>query len=71
MDFIVGLPRVGNKIVIMVVVDHLFKYAHFCSLPRPFTLSLVSQVLLDYIFKLHSMPTSIVSNQDPTFTRKF
>jgi hypothetical protein len=29
MDFIAGLPKYGNKIVIMVVVDHLSKYAHF------------------------------------------
>jgi hypothetical protein len=71
MDFIVGLPRVGNKSMIMVVVNHLSKYAHFCALPHPFTPSLVSQVFLDHIFKLHGMPTSIVLDQDPTFTRKF
>jgi hypothetical protein len=28
MDFIVGLPKSSNKYVIMVVVDHLSKYAH-------------------------------------------
>jgi len=27
-DFIVGLPKSGNKYVIMVVVDRLSKYAH-------------------------------------------
>jgi hypothetical protein len=29
MEFIVGLPKSGNKLVIMVVVDRLSKYAHF------------------------------------------
>jgi hypothetical protein len=29
MDFIVGLPKSGNKSVIMVVVDCLSKYPHF------------------------------------------
>ena len=29
MDFIIGLPKLGNKSVIMVVVDRLSKYAHF------------------------------------------
>ena len=33
MDFITGLPKSGNKSVIMVVVDRLSKYAHFCALP--------------------------------------
>jgi hypothetical protein len=70
-DFIVGLPKAGNKSVVMVVVDRLSKYAHFCALPHPFTLALVAQVFLDQIFKLHGMPTSIVSDHDPTFTSTF
>jgi hypothetical protein len=71
MDFRVGLPKVGNKSVIMVVVDRLSKYAHFCSLPHPFTSELVAQVFIDHIFKLHGIPTSIVSDCDPTFTNAF
>jgi hypothetical protein len=68
MEFIVGLPKVGNNSIIMVIVYHLSKYAHFCALPHPFTLSLVSHIFIGQIFKLHGMPTSIVSNRDPTFT---
>jgi hypothetical protein len=70
-DFIVGLPKAGNNSIIMVVVDHLSKYVHFCALPHPFTPTLVAQVFLDHIFKLHGMPTSIVSDRDPTFTSTF
>jgi hypothetical protein len=71
MDFIVGLPKVENKSFIMVVVDRLSKYAHFFPLPHPFTTTLVAQVCLIQIFKLHGMPTSIVSDCDPTFTSTF
>jgi hypothetical protein len=71
MDFIVGLPKSGNKTVIMVVVDHLSKYAHFCALQHPFTASIVAQIFMDNIFKLHGMPHSIVSDHDPTFTSNF
>jgi hypothetical protein len=70
-DFILGFPRAGDKFVIMVVVDRLSKYAHLCSLAHPFTPSLVSQVFLDQIFKLHGMPTSIESDRDPNFIIKF
>jgi hypothetical protein len=71
MDFIVGLPKAGNKSVIMVVVYCLSKYAHFCALPHPFTPVLVAQVFLDQIFNLHGMPTSIVFDRDPSFTNTF
>jgi hypothetical protein len=46
MDFIVGLIKMGNKLVFMVVVDYLSRATHFCSLAHPFTTFLISQVLL-------------------------
>ena len=71
MDFIVVLPKSGNKSVIMVVVDHISKYAHFCALQHPFTTSTVAQLFIDRVFKLLGMPHSIVSDRDPTFTSNF
>jgi len=71
MEFIIGLPKSRNKLVIMVVVDRLSKYAHFCTLPHPFTTSTVAQIFMDQVLKLHGMPHSIVSNQDPNFTTNF
>jgi hypothetical protein len=71
MDFIVGLPKSGNKSVIMVVVDRLSKYAHFCALQHPFATSIVGQLFMDQSFNLHVLPHSIVSDRDPTFTSNF
>jgi hypothetical protein len=71
MDFITSLPKLGNKSVIMVVVDCLSKYAHFCALQHPFNASTVAQIFMDQVFKLHGMPHSIVSGRDPTFTSNF
>jgi hypothetical protein len=71
MDFIVGLPKSSNKLVVMVVVDRLSKYAHLCALQHSFTASTVAQIFMDIIFKLHGMPHSIVSDRDPTFTNNF
>jgi hypothetical protein len=71
MDFIMGLPKSGNKSVIMVVVDHFSKYAHFCALQHPLIASIVAKIFMDNIFKLHGMPNSIVFDRDPTFTNNF
>jgi hypothetical protein len=71
LDFITSLPKLGNKSVIMVVVDFLSKYAHFCALQHPFTGSTMAQLFMDQVFKLHGMPHSIVSDHDPTFTNNF
>jgi len=71
MDFITGLPKLGNKFVIMVVVDILSKYAHFCALPHRFTPTLVAQYFMDQIVKQHGMLTSIVCDCGLNFTNKF
>jgi hypothetical protein len=71
MDFILGLPKLSNKSIIMVVVDRLSKYAHFCALQHPFTITTMAQIFMDNIFKIHVMPTSIVFERDPTFTINF
>jgi hypothetical protein len=47
MDFIVALPKYGNKLVIMVVVDLLSKYAHLCAPQNPFTTSTMAQRFMD------------------------
>jgi hypothetical protein len=62
MDFIVGLPRSGNKSVCIVVVDRLSKYVHYLALQNPLIASTVVQIFMDNIFKLHGMPHSIVSD---------
>jgi hypothetical protein len=71
MDFITILPKLGNKSVIMVVVDLLSKYAHFSALQHSFTTSMMAQIFMDRVFNLHGMPHSIVYDCDPTFTRNF
>jgi len=71
MDFIEGLPKSNGKSVILVVVDWLSKYIHFGSLAHPYKASIVAQLFMDTIFKLHGMPEMIVNDCDPTFTSHF
>ena len=71
MDFITGLPKSEGKSVIIVVVDRLTKYAHFCALSHPFKASTVATTFMDRIQKLHGSPRVIVSDKDPIFTGNF
>ena len=47
MDFIIGLPKSEGKNVIMVVIDRITKYAHFCALSHPFKSSTVATTFMD------------------------
>ena len=71
MDFITGLPKAARKDTIMVVVDRLTKYAHFCSIQSTFKSSQIAEVFLKEIQRLHGLPRIIVSDRDPKFTSKF
>ena len=62
MDFNVKLPNFGKKSLIMVV-EHLCKYAYVCSIQNPVKASTIA-----YVFKLLDMPTLILTNHDPTST---
>jgi ribosomal protein L21E len=71
MDFIEGLPPSGQFNCIIVFVDPFTKYAHFVPLRHPFSAAHIVDVFLDTVFKLHSMPLSLVSDRDKIFTSNF
>ncbi|MCI09458.1 hypothetical protein A2U01_0030544, partial [Trifolium medium] len=71
MDFITGLPPSQGSTVILVVVDRLFKTAHFGPLPTSFTASKVAEVFVSLVVRHHGYPRSIVSDRDPVFISNF
>ena len=70
-DFIIGLAKYEGKSSIMVDVDRVTKYAHFCALSNPFKASTVTTNFMETIQKIHGTPNIIVSNRDPIFTGNF
>ena len=71
MDFIASLPMSKGKSVIMVVVDRITKYAHFCTLSHPFKESIVVTAFMETIQKLHGNPKINVSDRDLIFSGNF
>ena len=71
MDFITSLPKTEGNNVIMVVVDRITKYAHFCALSHSFKASTIATTFMEKIQKLHGNPKIIVNDRDPIFTGNF
>lgn len=71
MDFIEGLPKSKTFDTILVVIDKLTKYSHFICLSHPYTAMTVAQAFLANVYKLHGMPTVIISDRDRVFTSSF
>jgi hypothetical protein len=71
MDFVEGFPHVNGKTVVLTVVDRFLKYAHFITLGHPYTATPVAWAFFNDIVRLHGIPSSIVSDQDPVFTSEF
>ncbi|XP_040951609.1 uncharacterized protein [Gossypium hirsutum] len=72
MDFVSGLPVTPKKKdSIWVIVDRLTKSAHFIPVRTDFPLEKLAELYISEIVRLHGVPTSIISDQDPRFTSRF
>jgi hypothetical protein len=71
LDFVEGLPKSGPFNCILVVVDKFSKLAHFVPLRHPFTAAVVAKAYMDNIYKLHGMPSSLISDRDRIFLSTF
>jgi hypothetical protein len=54
--------------MILTVVGHPFKYAHFLTLGHPYSTTSVTKAFFEQVVHLHGIPVSIVSGRDPVFT---
>lgn len=53
------------------MVDRFTKFAHFIPLTHLYFASIATSLFMKHIFKLDSMPKSIILDSDKTFTSKF
>jgi hypothetical protein len=68
LDFVEGLPQSHGYNCILVVVDLFSKYSHFIAMKHPFTALSVAKVFMINIYRLHGLPSAIVSDRDRIFT---
>jgi len=70
-DFITQLPESQGQTQIMVVVDRFTKMAHFIGLETKATAKDVADTFLKEVWKLHGLPSEIVSDMDVKFSGEF
>jgi len=70
-DFITQLPELKGKTRIMVVVAWFTKMAHFIGLHENATAKEVADTFLREVWKLHGLPTEIISDMDAKFCGPF
>ncbi len=67
-----GLPRAQSGAdAVWVIVDRLTKSAHFLPVQMTWSLGRLTQMYLDKVVRLHSVPVLIISDIDPRFVSRF
>ena len=68
LDFVTGLPPSEGSTTILIVIDRFSKAAHFIALPKLPSSRETADLLVKHVFRLHGIPTDIVSDRGPQFT---
>ena len=71
MNFVVEFPLSSRHNAVMIVVDLVLKQAHFVLMHMTVTAERAARLFLHQIWKLHSLPTHIVSDHGPQFVAHF
>ncbi|KAG5281322.1 hypothetical protein AALO_G00069940 [Alosa alosa] len=70
-DFITGLPPSAGNTAILTVVDRFSKAVHFIPLAGLPSAKDTAKIMIQHVFKLHGLPSEVVSDRGPQFTSSF
>ncbi|XDV50904.1 hypothetical protein PO909_019890 [Leuciscus waleckii] len=71
LDFVTALPPSQGNTVVLTVVDRFSKAAHFVPLPKLPSAKETAVAVVNHVFRLHGLPTDVVSDRGPQFVSKF
>uniref|UniRef100_A0A3Q2Q3I6 Gypsy retrotransposon integrase-like protein 1 n=1 Tax=Fundulus heteroclitus TaxID=8078 RepID=A0A3Q2Q3I6_FUNHE len=71
MDFITGLPSSDGFTVILTIVDRFSKMVHLVPLLKLPSAKEMGFILAKEVFRLHGLPSDIVSDRGPQFVARY
>ncbi len=71
LDFVKGLPPSQGNTAVLTVVDRFSKATHFIPLPKLPSARQTAVAVIDHVFRIHGLPTDVVSDRGPQFISKF
>uniref|UniRef100_A0A8C6MDH0 Gypsy retrotransposon integrase-like protein 1 n=1 Tax=Nothobranchius furzeri TaxID=105023 RepID=A0A8C6MDH0_NOTFU len=69
-DFVCGLPPSHGFNTILTIVDRFSKACHLVPLKALPTSTVTAQLLIKHVFRLHGIPTEILSDRGPQFVSR-
>lgn len=70
-DFIVKLPLSNGFDLVMVVIDHFSKAAHFIAAKETWKADQLAEAFIAHVFRSHGLPDTIISDRGTTFMSQF
>lgn len=67
-DFVTGLPKSEGNNTILTIVDRFSKAVHYIPLPKLPSSTETAKLLVQHVYRLHGIPSDIVSDRGPQFT---
>lgn len=71
MEFLTDLPKSNAITYMLVVTDRLVKMCHLISFPKVPSATDKTSAFLNYTFRLHSFPNTIIEDSGTQFISKF
>ena len=67
LDFVTGLPPSQGHTAVLSIIDRFSKAAHFVPLRKLPSALEAADLLVKHVFRLHGIPTEVVSDRGPQF----
>jgi hypothetical protein len=71
LDYLTHLRESNGFIIVLIVVDHPTRMAHFMPRTKTVTAEETATLFLQGVYQLHGLPRVLISDRDPKFVSGF